>query len=184
MRIVKRLLREGKSKDSIFEKASEEGLNLKKVSKYLAMYPDLEESESYSSANNTLIGIYLVWILLGLLSIAPILPEFPVATVIGFIAFEVLIPVLVLYCIYRKISIGYLILLFFLFINILRLFGAGVIDVLSEVCINAFFIAYVVILKNKLFPYQNFFNTKKNAKGLSIFKKDSTSICDSTVAKN
>ena len=55
MKIVKRLLKEGENKVSIFEKALAEGLNPKKVSKYLAMYPDAEESEKYNRANKILL---------------------------------------------------------------------------------------------------------------------------------
>ena len=175
MKIVKRLLKEGENKKSIFEKALAEGLNLKKVSKYLAMYPDSEESESYNKANNILIGVYSVLVLLGLLGAMPILSELPVGAILGVLAFALLIPGVVIYCIYKKQSIGYLMLCFFLFKGILDLFKGYESDpagVWVGVAINACLIVYVVILKNKLFPYQNFFNTKKNNEGFAIFTKD------------
>jgi hypothetical protein len=183
MKIVKRLLKEGENKESIFEKASAEGLNPKKVSKYLAMYPDAEESENYNRANNVLIGIYSVLVLLGLLGAAPILSELPTGAILGVLAFALLIPSAVIYCIYKKQSIGYLILCFFLFKGILDSFKeyeADPVGVWVGVAINVCLIIYVVILKNKLFPHQNFFNTKKDAEGISIFTKDLTSQASGT----
>ncbi|WP_332419115.1 hypothetical protein [Vibrio metschnikovii] len=178
MKIVKRLLKEGENKMSIFEKALAEGLNPKKVSKYLAMYPDAEESEKYNRANKILIGIYSVLVLLGLLGAAPILSELPNGAILGVLAFALLIPVAVINCIYKKQSIGYLILCFFLFKGILDSFKgyeADPVGVWVGGAINISLIIYVVILKNKLFPHQNFFNTKKNDEGVSIFTKDLTS---------
>lgn len=183
MKIVKRLLKEGENKNSIFEKASVEGLNPQKVSKYLAMYPDAEESKKYNRANNILIGVYSVLVLLGLLGAAPILSELPVGAMLGILAFALLIPGAVIYCIYKKQSIGYLILCFFLLKGILDSFKeyeADPIWVWVGVAINSCFIVYVVILKNKLFPHQNFFNTKKNAEGISIFTKGLTSQASGT----
>ncbi|WP_163932742.1 hypothetical protein [Paraferrimonas sp. SM1919] len=178
MKIVKRLLKEGENKASIFEKASAYGLNPKKVSKYLAMYPDSEESKKYNRANNILIGIYSVLFLLGLLGAVPILSELPVGAMLGVLAFALLIPSAVIYCIYKKQSIGYLILCFFLFKGIFDSFKgyeADPVGVWVGAAINVCLIVYVVILKNKLFPHQNFFNTKKNDEGVSIFTKDLTS---------
>jgi hypothetical protein len=183
MKIVKRLFKEGENKESIFEKASAEGLNPKKVSKYLAMYPDTEESEKYNRANNILIGIYSVLVLLGLLGAAQALAELPVGAILGVLAFALLIPGAVIYCIYKKQSIGYLVLCFFLFKGILDSFKGYEADHIGfwvGVAINVCLIVYVVILKNKLFPHQNFFNTKKNEEGVSIFTKDLTSQASET----
>jgi uncharacterized membrane protein len=175
MKIVKRLLKEGANKKDIFEQASNEGLNPKKVSKYLAMYPDPEESGKYNKANNVLIGIYSVLVLLGLLGAAPMLLGLPTAAVFGVLAFALLIPGAVIYCIYKKQSIGYLILCFFLFKGILDSFKGYEADptgVWVGIVINTCLIVYVVFLKNKLFPHQNFFNIRKNSDGISIFAKD------------
>ncbi|MEM9257365.1 MAG: hypothetical protein AAGA91_18140 [Pseudomonadota bacterium] len=183
MKIVKRLLKEGENKGSIFEKASAEGLNPKKVSKYLAMYPDPEESENYNRANNILIGIYSVLVLLGLLGATHILFELPAGAMLGVLAFALLIPGAIIYCIYKKQSIGYLILCFFLFKGILDSFKeyeASPVGVWVGVAINACLVVYVVILKNKLFPHQNFFNTKKSGEGIAIFTKDLTSQANGT----
>lgn len=183
MKTVKRLLKEGENKRSIFEKASAEGLNPQRVSRYLAIYPDAEESKIYNRANNILICIYSVFVLLGLLGVVPFLSELPVGAIIGILVFVLFIPGAVMYCIYKKQSIGYLVLCFFLFKGILdslKGYEADPVEVWVGVAINAFLFVYVVILKNKLFPHQNFFNTKKDAEGISIFTKDSTNQASGT----
>ncbi|WP_031565934.1 hypothetical protein [Rheinheimera texasensis] len=175
MKIVKRLLKQGENKNSIFEKASAEGLNPKKVSKYLSMYPDAEESENYNRANNILIALYSVLVLLGVLGASPFLSGLPVGAMFAVLAFALLIPGAVIYYIYKKQSMGYLVLCFFLLKGILDSFKEYEADPMAVwvgVIINACLIVYVVILKNKLFPYQNFFNTKKDVEGFSIFTKD------------
>lgn len=183
MKIVERLLKEGENKNIIFEKASDEGLNPKKVSKYLAMYPDADDAEKYNKANNILIGIYSVFVLLGLLGVAPMLSELSIAAILGVLAFALLIPGAVIYFIYKKQSIGYLIICFFLFKGILDSFKGFESDptgVLVGIIANTCLIVYVIILKNKLFPHQNFFNTRKNDEGIAIFTKDLTSQASGT----
>jgi hypothetical protein len=177
MKIVKRLMKQGVDKKDIFSRAIDEGLNPKKVSKHLAMYPDPEESEVYRRANNILIGIYVFLVVVGLLNAASVLAELPTAAILGVLAFALLIPGAVIYCIYRKQSIGYLFFAFFLGKGILDSFQGYESDPIAVgigIGINLCLIVYVVILKNKLFPYQNFFNTKKNNGGIAIFTKDLT----------
>lgn len=178
MKIVKRLLKEGLNKEDVFAKASEEKLDPQKVSKYLAMYPDVEESEKYGRANNILVGIYSVMVLLNLIGAAPMLSEIPVAATVVVLAFLLLIPGAVIYCIYKKQAIGYLILCFLLVKGALESFNEYQEEplwILVVVAINTCLLLYVVILKNKLFPYQNFFNTKRNGNGVFIFTKELTS---------
>ena len=183
MKIVKRLLKEGENKKTIFDQATEEGLNPKKVSKYLAMYPDKEESEKYNRANNILIGIYSVMVLLSMLGAVSMISELPQAAIYGVLAFALLIRAAIIYCIYKKQSIGYLLLCFFLFKGILDSFKEYQADptgVLVGIAISASLLIYVIVLKSKLFPYQNFFNTKKNNEGIAVFSKDLTSQASGT----
>jgi uncharacterized membrane protein len=177
MKLVKRLMKEDLSKQEIFERASEEGLNLKKVSKYLAMYPDPEESKKYNKANRVLIGIYAALVILSIIGAISMVMDLPPAAILGVLAFSLLIPGVVIYCIYKKQSIGYLILCFFLLkgiIDIFKDYQADPAGVWLGAGISLCLIVYVVVLKNKMFPHQNFFNTKKNSDGISVFTKDLT----------
>ena len=174
MKAVKKQLSAGLGKNEIFEKASVDGLNLKKVSKYLAMFPDSDESLKYNKANNILIGIYSILVIIGLLGSASMFSSIPPAGLVAVLLFALLIPAAVIYSIYKKQSIGYLILCFFLFKGILDSFKgyeAEPTSVLIGVSINAALIIFIVILKNKLFPHQNFFNTKKDNDGFSVYTK-------------
>jgi hypothetical protein len=174
MKIVKRLLKEGESKNNIFDQATGKGLNPKKVSKYLASHPDKEEAEKYSRANNMLIGIYSVVVLLSMLGAVSMISELPRAAIYGVLAFSLLIPAVVIYCIYKKQSIGYLLLCFFLvkgIIDSFKEYEADPTGVLVGVAISGSLLIYVIVLKIKLFPYQNFFNTKKNSEGIAVFTK-------------
>ena len=183
MKIVRRLLNEGENKKSIFEKALAEGLNPKKVSKYLAMYPDPEESEKYNRANNILLGICSLLVFLGVLSVMPLISELSLDLILVVLAFALLVPGCVIFCIYDKRSIGYLVLCFFLFKGVLDSFvdyEVGSAEFLVTVVLNASLLIYIVILKKKLFPHQNFFNTKKDDEGVTIFTKDLTSKASET----
>jgi len=183
MKIVKRLIKEGVDKKEIFAKATDEGLNPKKVSRLLAMYPDAEESEKYNKANNILIGIYSVLVLLGILGATSMLSELPPEAILGIIAFALLIPIALVYVIYKKQSLGYLALSFFLIKGITDSFKEYETDPTSVwigVGLSVCLIGFAVILKNKLFPHQNFFNTKKDSDGIYIFTKDLTSQASET----
>ena len=174
MKTVKKQLAAGLSKIEIFEKASIDGLNLKKVSKYLAMFPDSEESLKYNKANNILIGIYSILVILGLLGSLSMLSSLPLAGIIAVLLFALLIPAAVIYSIYKKQSIGYIILCFFLLKGILDSFKGYEADptsVLIGVSINVALIIFIIILKSKLFPHQNFFNTKKGDDGFAVYTK-------------
>ncbi|MES0489949.1 MAG: hypothetical protein ABUK01_08165 [Leptospirales bacterium] len=183
MKIVKRLIKEGVDKKEIFAKASDEGLNPKKVSRLLAMYPDVEESEKYNKANNILIGIYIVMVLFGILGAASMLNELPTEAILGILAFALLIPIAVIYILYKKQALGYLVLSFFLIKGItdsIKEYQTDPVAVWIGVGLSACLIVYAVILKIKLFPHQNFFNTKKDSDGIVIFTKDVTSQASET----
>jgi len=174
VKIVKKLLSEGLSKQEVFEKASSDGLNLKKVAKQLSIYPDDRESNKYNKANNILIGLYSLIVAIGLIGFIPMLTEFQAVGMVLVLSFALLIPGAIIYCIYKKQSLGYLILCFFLFKGVLDSFKGIETDPLAVwvgVSINVCLIIYIVVLKNKLFPHQNFFNTKKDNNGFVVFTK-------------
>ncbi|CAG9001747.1 MAG: hypothetical protein CENE_03773 [Candidatus Celerinatantimonas neptuna] len=116
MKNIKRLLKEGGDKNEIFDKAVHEGLNSKKVSRYLAKNPDPEESKKHNLINNILVGIYVILILLSIPKIAidfyQLAPLYDLAplqiTIIGSIIL-ISIQLLIIYSIYKKIAYGYIV---------------------------------------------------------------------------
>jgi hypothetical protein len=174
VKVIKKQLAAGLSKKEIFEKASVEGGNLKKVTKYLAMFPDDDESKKYNKANNILIGVYTLLVIIGLLGSISMISELPPIGIALVLSFGLLIPATVIYCIYKKQSLGYLILCFFLFKGVLDSFKGYESDPASVwigVSINVVLLIFIVVLKSKLFPHQNFFNTKKDSDGFAVYTK-------------
>ncbi|RVU85575.1 hypothetical protein EOL70_06390 [Leucothrix sargassi] len=174
MKIVKQFLKEGVNKKDIFEKAMDEGLNSKRVSKYLAKRPDVEEAKKYEKANYILIGIYAVTVLLGLLNVIPLFKELSLPAALGLLAFSLLIPAALIYAIFIKDPVGYFVLAFLFIRGVLLSFsnlevdpvGAGI-----DIAVSIGLVIYIVILKGKLFPYQSFFHTKKADDGTTVFTK-------------
>ena len=174
MKVVKKQLAAGFSKNEIFEKASDEGLNLKKVSKYLAMFPDDEESKKYNKANNILIGVYSLLVCMGLLRLFSMISDISATGIVALLVIALLIPGVLIYTIYKKQAVGYLVLCIFLLQGVLESFKGYEADPVSfwvSVSINVTLIIFIIILKNKLFPHQSFFNTKKNSEGFAVYTK-------------
>ena len=178
MKIVKRLLKDGVDKKEIFDRAVAEGLDAKKVAKHLALYPDPEESERYHKANKTLLIVYSVLTLFGMLAILPLLAGMPAGAMLVLLGFVLLIPVALIYSISKKQSIGYLVLSFFVLKGVVDSFTDTEGDVTAmaiSMSVGVLFLTFVVCLKLRLFPHQNFINNKKDQDGLVIFTKDMVS---------
>ncbi|MGF1758216.1 hypothetical protein L4D76_09775 [Photobacterium sagamiensis] len=178
MKIVKLQVKQGLEKKEVFKNALGTGLDKKKVSKYLANFPDKDLSGKYNRANNILIALYSVMSLFGIIVTIGLVSDLPTIAIAGLLIFGILFPGFIIYCIHKKYATGYLILSFILF--------QGIIDSLKDletdptgvwigVSISLLLLAYVVILKKKLFPYQNFLNFRKNEDGVYIYSKDMTS---------
>ena len=174
MKISKKQLAAGLSKKEIFEKASVEERDLKKVSQYLAMFPDKEESKKYNKANNILLGIYALLTIMSLFGLSSMFSELPLIVSILAQSFDLLIFGTVIYFVSKKMSVGYFLLSFFVFKGALNAFKGYESDPASvwfALFINIALLIFIVVLKRKLFPHQNFFNTKKDSDGFAIYTK-------------
>ena len=171
-------MKEGVPKKEIFQCAIEEGLDRKKVAKYLAMYPDLNLSIRYERANNILLTIYMLIVAIGVYGAFGLLAQLPTNAFIIGLVIGLLIPGCIIYLIYTNHALGYLFLAFFSFKGIFDSFKeyddstVGVIAVSFGVIVSALLTIYSVVLKRKLFPHQNFLNFKKDDEGLFVFTKD------------
>lgn len=183
MKHIKRLLKEGVNKNEIFDQAVHEGLNSKKVSRYLARYPDPEESKKYNLINNIVVVIYVIAILLSIPAtyctfyhLAALYYSDPFHISITGLVAVLFLKFFISHCIYKKIAGGYILMsllnvigIFFMFDEILTYSSAspGI-----ALVINIIFITCVVTLKKRLFPYQNFFHTAKDGSEVVAFTKD------------
>lgn len=145
-----------------------------KVARYLASYPDKEESEKYDVANKIFIFIYAFMVIGSVLSLPSMFEEISPAGLLLAMSFVLLIPGVIVFLLYKKSAIGYLVLGFFLIRGLFQSFAeyeAGDTVVMLELGVGAFMLAYVAFLKIKLFPYQNLFNMRKGEDGRVIFTK-------------
>ncbi len=173
MKELKKAVKKGKSKDAAFERLKNRRGDLKKGSAYLARIPEKEFADKYSVANNVFLAIYGILACIGFLALIPDLVNFSALALLFILGLGLIIPVWILYLIYHKNALGYLLFAVFSFKAIFDSFRSlpdDLFAVLVGVIMNVLLLTFVVILKKKLFPYQNFFNTKKDADGLVIYK--------------
>lgn len=180
MKIIKSLLKEGIPKEEIYQLALKDGLKTKKVSHILSMYPDPDTATNYTKHNTALIIIYLIWQAFGYLYIFSKPITLSPTAMLAALAISLIIPIIVVYLLYNKIAYGYLFLSFLLLKGILEPFKypetvhpENLIGSLIGVTILIAVLAYTITLKFKLFPYQGFFNLKKDKNGAYIFTANS-----------
>jgi hypothetical protein len=177
MKLVKSLMKQGVDKGEIFARAIDQGLNPKKVSRYLSGFPDKSLSEKYHKANIIFLSIYGALVFRGIWSVYGMLSESPLKArliIFGVIGFFLIIIVALMYLIYKKRAVGYMALLPFLIKGISNAFKGYEQDPLGSLAAASMvfgLIAFLIILKNKIFSYQNFFNTKKTGHGIYIFSR-------------
>lgn len=180
MKIIKSLLKEGIPKEEIYQLALKDGLKTKKVSHILSMYPDPDTAINYTKHNTALIIMYIIWEAFGLLYFFSNPIQLPPAAILAALAIGSIILITVVYLLYHKIAHGYVLLSFLLIRGILESFNHQetvnteyFIGILIGVAILTAVLAYTVTLKFKLFPYQGFFNLKKDKYGAYIFTENS-----------
>jgi hypothetical protein len=172
MKQLKRDMKNGISKDVAFTKFVYRNGDQKKGSRVLALFPEPQYAEKYATANTVLISIYGLLTCFGLLGLSVQFIHLPLGWFLFLLTIGLLLPALVLYLLYKKNAGAYIFLAFLLV--------KGIFDLLRQtdqttlfmgIAINMGLLLFVVILKQKMFPYQNFFNTKKDTSGLYIYKE-------------
>ena len=179
MRELKADIKSGLSKDRAFASFKRRGGDAKRGARYLAILSEPAYAEKYVLANNFLIAIYLILLITGLSGQLPQLLAQPPASALFALAASMLLPVLVLYFLYKKNAIGYWVLALFSAKGVLDSFaahkeGTDFTGVGIAIAINLLLLVFAVSLKNKIFPYQSFFNTKKDKDGHCIYQPQPT----------
>ena len=114
---------------------------------------------------------------LGFMSVIPMLTELSAKALVFVLGISLLIPSAVVWMLIKKQALGYVILCFFLLKGILDSFKDENPDqnlLYIGIAINLAIMGYAIFLKLKLFPFQNFFNTRKDDNGVFIYKKNLT----------
>ena len=179
MKFVKQLLKEGISKEEVYERAVDKGLDKKRVSTYLANFPDQDLAGKYKKLNLILVSLVSVWACLGLLQAVLIMFKLPLLAGIMMMILVIAILTLIIYNVYTMKSMSYFILCFFAGKSILN--SVGALRSFSSI-VEAIFIGLVmllsltiivlaVLLKKKVFPYQNFINSKQADDGTVLYSQ-------------
>lgn len=174
-KLIKTLIRDKVNKHEIFEKAVARGWKKKKAAGYLAQFPDYDLADKYNKQNIVLISIYSLLVFINILGIINNTPQFNFVVTAGVVGLFILIYGWVVCSIYRKQAFGYLFMSFLLFKSIFDSFIVEInqTTVWIDSAISLAILLYAVTLKNKLFPHQNFINTKRNDEGLLAYTKSS-----------
>ena len=175
MRTLKQDIKDGLTKEKAFDNVKVRGGNLKKASRYLARLPDSSYADKYNLANYLLIFLYLSWEGFGLLYFDFTGLELPIGLIMLVIAIGLFPHVIVTYLLLKKNANGYIFLSFLYCYSIFKMFGVYHEDPMSTLICAVIVVSFLILavtLKGKLFPYQNFFNTKKDDNGYFIFKPE------------
>ncbi|MDD5051431.1 MAG: hypothetical protein PHO27_01720 [Sulfuricurvum sp.] len=171
MKQLKKDIKTGMNKDVAFTKFVFRKGDQKKGSRVLALFPEPKYAEKYAKENKILIIIYGLLSLFALLGLSVQFAHLPPLWLLFLLTIGFLLPALVLYLLYKKNAGAYMFLAFLLVKGILDLLRQNDHSIiLIGILVNLGLLIFVVILKQKLFPYQNFFNTKKDENGLYIYK--------------
>lgn len=173
MKELRKDIKNGISKDEAFKNYLNRGGDAKKGSRYLSYIPEGQFADKYLIANNMLLSVYGVLSVMGLVALLPQLLSLPPVGIIIVLLIGLLIPGVILYLIYKKNAVGYFILAFFCLKGIVdsfRVYQEDPGSVWVGVTINLILLIFVVILKKKIFPYQNFLNVKKNENGHYLYR--------------
>lgn len=165
MRVVKKKLRDGFPKTEIFEDAVERGLSTKKVSRFLASIPDAPVQPLYINLNYLLAGLYLSNIAFAVLILLTNLsPDIGLKGLVLVLGITLFIPGIITFYLFRMHAWVYLILLFFVIRGLFDLFGYFSFSdpyAVFELLYRTLIIGLAIFLKIKLFPFQNFLQSRK-----------------------
>jgi hypothetical protein len=171
MKQLKKDLKNGMSKDEAFANLINRNGDQRQGSRILALYPEPQYAQKYNTANKILIIIYSLLSLFAILGLLINYIHLSFAILLFLFTIGALLPAVVIYLLYKKNAAAYIFLAFLLIkgmIDVFRQKDQSII--LVSIIINLILLIFVVILKYKLFPYQNFFNTKKDANGIYVYK--------------
>jgi hypothetical protein len=167
MKQLKKDLKNGKSKNEVLKDFQERGNeNITKAVMYLNSIPDELIAKKYALANNILLGLYSI---VSILILAVTFAQ----TKSSFILIDVAVFITMAFFIAKKKAWAYLVLAFLMVRSILNVLKPYLAEPttggLVMMSIFAFIFIFALVLKVKLFPKQNFLNTKKDENGSLIF---------------
>ncbi|MCP5346318.1 MAG: hypothetical protein R3F41_16970 [Gammaproteobacteria bacterium] len=165
-------LRKGLSKTQAFERLVDNDGDINKGAKILSLVPDREIAANLKLPNSLLISIYSFLVVLNFIGLSPQLMQLPTDVIIIALIVGLLLPVTSIYLLFRMNPIGYLLVAFLMFratLESIVLLQSNFLSGLVLMGIGAGVMVYAIVMKLKLFPFQNIFHTKKSTNGSRIF---------------
>jgi len=169
---IKEILKTGLSKEEAFQQAAEENLDLIKVARHLASFADQKEIEENKLLHRIFVGILVLNVLINAPYFFELLAQInSLAVIIPLIV--IALPIWIIYSVFRGQAIGFYIYAFFTVRGLPSNFEGYEGNEFSSWILFSLWLmllVYSVYLKNKLLPYQNYFNTKKDEDGYSVYR--------------
>lgn len=175
MRQLKKDVIEGMDKDQALEAYLARGGDPMRGTMILSAYPDAASRRRYTYANYWLVAMCAALAVINwTISKQLVVPTSATAQDQAFSgALSILVPAITLWLVYRMRSVGYLMMTFLGFTGVLKFIRlADEVDALLIVslmlCVTMTISA--LIMRQKLFPYQNFLGIKKDENNHFIYK--------------
>ncbi len=173
MKVEKIKLKDGISKQTIFEEAIERGVGKKKVSRFLSNYPAKPVKSVYRNLNFLLLALYWANAIFGSVIMLPHLAgQLGLSGAATFGAIALSLVSIVSFFILRMNAWIYLLLIIFMVKGIFEVvssdFGSHYIDFI-DLAYKTTVLSLSIYLKFKLFPFQNFIQTRKKETGEFYF---------------
>lgn len=176
MKKVRKLINLGITKEEAFKIATEEeGLDPKKVGRYLVSFADSFELEKHKTLHKVLILLISVTTFIKLVGLVPMFIQETLAfqaLILGVLAFNLWIIIST----YIGQAIGFYAYAFFSareVMNAFKVFDINDEFILLSIGLHVPVIILSIYVKNKLFPHQGYLNRERDYRGIPIFSGSS-----------
>lgn len=178
MKQLRDALKKGKSKVDAHSEWIEAGGDPKKSAKYLASFPDQVDREKYRSLQIAFLCLYGLFALAGVVSYLPaLLSELPGSVIVIVLVIRVAIPAAIIWEIARGRVTGYFVFILLALLGMSQMMpeeGLIPLETWIDFGLTAVLIIFAVIVKTKIYSFQNLFHSKKNEDGCLVFTSDLT----------
>ncbi|MGY5452364.1 hypothetical protein ACVFI8_15700 [Agarivorans sp. MS3-6] len=170
MKHIKNLIAQGKSKQEIYDYAVEQDWNLRRVTRVLASQPDSEALNKYAKQKALLLAV-LQFMVLSKLVFGLMAAEQVSVPLLMALLLPALIPLLIIFMIFKNAPNGYLLLMVFAGFSVYQsLPYINQLEGIINLLLSAVFAGFTYYLKRRLFPFQNLFHSAITSRGHYIFQ--------------
>ncbi|GDY24697.1 MULTISPECIES: hypothetical protein [unclassified Agarivorans] len=171
MKQIHQLLADGQTKQQVYEYAEQQQWNLRKVTKILASEPEPGSLKLYAKPKALLLAV-LQFMVLSKLVFGFMVAEQVSGQLLLALLMPALVPLLIIFMIYKNAPNGYLLLMVFAGFSVYQsLPYIFQVEGMINVVLSAVFAGFTFYLKKRLFPFQNLFHTAITGRGHYIYQQ-------------